>query len=658
MINIAFLLAFLSLPFVAFLIIRSVTWLTVYIFGATAIIGIVVSSGAIPPHDWDFHQLQVALLIALIAVVGAALLHRRGASPQRPATKIRRQLATVFLPASIILAVLALSRILAPPTGLGGPVGYFILNRGAEDNAKWLDFSSQLATGLPITQSVQTGGPLQLALVFVATFFAVVSLISLGGVNEVMVATNTVIYAQFMFVAAIPFALAPLAEARIRNRSNPSEESPASFIPAPAIWIGIVAMAAGSLGAIGLGHLTLQFVFLVLGLWMAVFLVGSPIPRGRILTSLAAASLATVWFPLAPVSVLILLGCGAWFVSAARRARDIRVVDPISFLLWLFVCLVLSEPLIGSLRYITDQPLITGMGVASGGGVSTATAIPALDLLESAGGTEVVAPALGLLVAASALLAALFVSRANHQLGRVQRSLLFAPALLLVAYDLALNLIGTWWAGAGPNYGASKTMFMTSIVLLSVSLPLAVMEVDRKRTGLTPVRVVSIIAVIFILTIDGLLPRALIRISPANYPLSAGVEKGYWWPAEVRSTSDQSIAANPIGCVYFPQGAPAPTALPDGQTAYSCTRLLAGLSGEDAGAQPVVDWLRREWLTNEAAWTAAWPGMIKMAPEVLDKQLILLDENNQVIGLESIRSLLDRIRPQWAEGQPLLEAKP
>ena len=72
----------------------------------------------------------------------------------------------------------------------------------------------------------------------------------------------------------------------------------------------------------------------------------------------------------------------------------------------------------------------------------------------------------------------------------------------------------------------------------------------------------------------------------------------------------------------------------------------------------MVDWLRREWLTNEAAWTAAWPDMVKMAPEVLDKQLILLDENNQVIGLESIRALLDRVRPQWAEGQPLLEAKP
>lgn len=48
MINITFLIAFLALPIVAFLIIRSATWVTIYIFGAAAIMGLVVSSSAIP----------------------------------------------------------------------------------------------------------------------------------------------------------------------------------------------------------------------------------------------------------------------------------------------------------------------------------------------------------------------------------------------------------------------------------------------------------------------------------------------------------------------------------------------------------------------------------------------------------------------------------
>jgi hypothetical protein len=147
-------------------------------------------------------------------------------------------------------------------------------------------------------------------------------------------------------------------------------------------------------------------------------------------------------------------------------------------------------------------------------------------------------------------------------------------------------------------------------------------------------------------------------MSPGQWPVSTGDNRGYWWPAEVRNTADQTILANPIGCAYYPQGAEAPTGLPNGQTTYSCTRLLAGLSGEDTGGQAVVDWLRREWLTNTPAWTAVWPSFITMDQAVLDKQLILLDNDNKVVGFETIRTLLDRIRPVWAVGQPLLTAHP
>ena len=194
--------------------------------------------------------------------------------------------------------------------------------------------------------------------------------------------------------------------------------------------------------------------------------------------------------------------------------------------------------------------------------------------------------------------------------------------------------------------------------MLAITLPMAIMQLDHKRVGMTLVRVAAIVGVIYMLTIDTILPRAITYMSPGQWPVSTGDNRGYWWPAEVRNTADQTILANPIGCAYYPQGADAPTGLPNGQTTYSCTRLLAGLSGEDSGAQQVVDWLRREWLTNTPAWTAVWPGFITMAPEVLDKQFILLDNDNKVVGFETIRTLLDRIRPEWAVGQPLLTAKP
>jgi hypothetical protein len=83
-----------------------------------------------------------------------------------------------------------------------------------------------------------------------------------------------------------------------------------------------------------------------------------------------------------------------------------------------------------------------------------------------------------------------------------------------------------------------------------------------------------------------------------------------------------------------------------------------GLAGKDSEGQPVVDWLRREWLNNEDAWTNEWPNLRNMPRDLLTRQVILLNDSNEVVGLESLESLLDRYRPEWAMGQPLFEAQP
>ena len=97
--------------------------------------------------------------------------------------------------------------------------------------------------------------------------------------------------------------------------------------------------------------------------------------------------------------------------------------------------------------------------------------------------------------------------------------------------------------------------------------------------------------------------------------------------------------------MFLPAGATAPSAitdLPDPQHAYSCTRILAGLSGLDDAAQPVVDWLRREWLTNTPSWSTVHAYLDAMPDEVKRKPVILLDKGSNVIGIESLASLLAR----------------
>ena len=345
----------------------------------------------------------------------------------------------------------------------------------------------------------------------------------------------------------------------------------------------------------------------------------------------------------------------------SSKARSIARLPLVPIGLLALTLVLMWTSLVSVLLYMADIPTAADVPGSGGGGVrATVASLPirGLQLLTSQGGTEIIQPALGLLAVASAVLGALYISRQRGSRTKSGQFIAFIPLLLVMAFGLSVSIFGTWFAGSGTAYGGLKSTFTASILVLAITLPMAIMQLDHKRVGMTLVRVAAIVGVIYMLTIDTILPRAITYMSPGQWPVSTGDNRGYWWPAEVRNTADQTILANPIGCAYYPQGADAPTGLPNGQTTYSCTRLLAGLSGEDSGAQQVVDWLRREWLTNTPAWTAVWPGFITMAPEVLDKQFILLDNDNKVVGFETIRTLLDRIRPEWAVGQPLLTAKP
>ena len=67
-----------------------------------------------------------------------------------------------------------------------------------------------------------------------------------------------------------------------------------------------------------------------------------------------------------------------------------------------------------------------------------------------------------------------------------------------------------------------------------------------------------------------------------------------------------------------------------------------------SGFAPVINWVRREWLTNTAAWLEEYPGLQTLPPEVRDRKLILMDFFNNVVGLETIGTFMDRVKPDWA----------
>lgn len=651
--DLAFLVAYLVLPVLTWWWSRSIAWTVIMVTASVSLVGALVSFVVDHVMLWTRPQLQWVLLGALLAPVLLAFLRR----PQQDAPR-RLQFVAMGVPVAALTAFLAtmLTWWTAVPAHMT-PVSFLMGHAIAEDNAKWLDFTAVFAAGVPMEQMVPMGGPLQLFLVFTGTLMGVVSQVVLGGYNEVFVAANTVIYGQYLMVAIAPLALAPFVGARLR-RPVIDGSAGRMRVPWPLIWLGALVLVITNLMLTAYGHLTLQFTILVCTLWVSAFLAWSRVPRALLLTSMAVAVGMTVWLPMNAIAAVLILG---WLVYLVYR--PIRLgragLDLIGLAVVAFVAVAIWEPLRSSVSFVlASTPSAAESVVSVGGGLRAVAAavMPAFGpvlagltdstLFAAGGGTERTTPLLAALAAIAAVATATVISRQG--VGR-QAYARFVPVLLLAGFAVTLNVLDQWATGNAPNYGSLKFTFMVTIVLIAAALPIGILLLDPAATGMTLTRWVAVGAVIFVLTVDSLLVRSIAAARPEQWapPIPFNNPQSYWWPADVNGTADQPIAENPVACVYLPQGASAPSAildsqLSDAQRVYSCSRILAGLSGEDAGAQPIVDWLRREWLGNQRAWQNVHGYLSAMPDSVLDKPVILLDDGSNVIGLETMRSLLQR----------------
>lgn len=649
--NALLLLAYVALLAVAYARVRSVAWMAITVAASAGLVGAGINFAMDRGHDFSRVELQWLLLGVLALVAVLAWVPVLGFGISAPGTLLgragdlglRRQLLSLWLPVLVLLVFfIVLTTWWTDELAFLRPVGYLMGHGVAEDNSKWLDFTAQWAAGGPITQAVAMGGPLALLMTFFGTIMAVISQVALGGFNEVAVAANTVVYGELLMVVLVLFAFAPLAEARFRG----------ARLPAPLLWGGMLVLSTATLMAIQYGHLTLQFTFLIIGLWAATFLSSVRMRRARLLTSLAAAASMTVWLPLNVAAVVICLGWAGVLLSRGVRLGW-RSLDPVGFGVLIVVAAGIFQPVWSSLVYTLAIPSAAGEFV--GGAVRGVAAVARLGLADSplfaaTGGTEQVGPLLAVLAAASVVAAGVFLGPIA---GPLRSSLVrrFLPIGLLAGIAVVIYALDAWVTGSAPHYGSLKFTFMVVIVALAVTLPVALALFDVSVVGrMTQVRWIALAGVVVVLMIDSILPRAIAQARPENWspPIPFDNTSGsYWWPAEVNGKAEQTIASNPVACVYLPPGALAPTAvvpskLSDAQRVYACTRQLAGLSGMDTSALAIVEWLRREWFTDTPAWGPVYDALASMDPAVLAKPVILLDEGSNVIGIESMGSLLQR----------------
>ncbi|MDO9486040.1 MAG: hypothetical protein Q7K25_08285, partial [Actinomycetota bacterium] len=359
--DLAFLLGYLLLAGLTFFWARSTAWWVIAIVASISIAGGIENLVISFDVHWTRISLQLLLLIAL-AVPAALAWLRRGASNW----DLRRQALAVFAPAAVLLAfIIILTTRWTAGAAFEHPVSFLIGHSVAEDNAKWLDFTSQVASGHEIVQAIPMGGPLALVMVFVATVMGVFSWIMLGGYNEVAVAANTVVMGQYFLVIIAPLALAPLVEARLRRKGDDRR------IPAPFVWLSAIVIAAGNLVAIGYGHLTFQYVVLIAVLWAATFLADIDLRRARLLTSIALVMSVTVWFPLNALSALVLIACAG---VIARRIVRRREFDWAAIALLVVTAICVWEPIWSSVSYvIASSP--SAAGPAGGGALGVVAGV-------------------------------------------------------------------------------------------------------------------------------------------------------------------------------------------------------------------------------------------------------------------------------------------
>lgn len=621
MVDLLFLIAFIALPALAWVIGRRLTPVVIGLAFGFGVVGNLAQTTIGWGIPWTVRTLQLAVLAIMLVVLGWSLRTRIIDTDD---SSFRRQIIVVLIPALALGTFLIAMRVMADGAGPMSAVGYFINHPLAEDNAKWLHLTAQLADGREIGFNGYAGGPLLLLMAVMASLMSVLSTVWLGGVNEVAVAANTVIATQFLLIALIPFAFSPFAG----RRQN---------LPAPLVWSGMVIAASASAVITSYGHLSLQFVLPVFILWIVVFATKCS-DRARLLVTLTIVTLASVWLPLNILGIAILLAALLW---SLRRKRwiDAGIVAVTAAVTWdalISSTVYLLGINLGIDRVVTVLPFVgDDTVVADDEPVSGSSSG---HLFEAPGGTEIVQPLIGGL----AVLVVLVVVWQLTQRGLPGRQIAvrLGPVVGLGFYALFVVVADAISTGRAPNYGANKLTFAVTISVAAALIPLALRQLDAAQSKMTALRWFAVGGTVALLSFDTMLPRALSALSPVLWPTVNAQNPQYWSVAEVRDSADQPISSLPVACLFVPQGAGVPTALPLGQESYACTRLLVGLAGvEDrAGLLPVV--LQDDWLGNRSTWLERIDDLRSSSDAIMNRTVVVMTADGGTAGIGTVAELL------------------
>lgn len=550
---------------------KSVLLCSFQIFGSLALAG---TSLAVSNRIHGLVHVEIAQLIVILSFL-TIFFSLSLASKSRSFTWNYKEIPLVVISISVAL-VLVISRVQASTVidGLFAGAGRLA---AAEDNAKWINFSSNVAQANLLNFNDGTSGGLAALILITSAFVSYVSEAFFGGINVPGITIQSVLISHNLLLVLAPLAITPAAFS-IWGVSAKWEPKLSKFYKKCGIGIAGLFSVFAVAAPMAYGHLSFEFILVFLIFW-ATYVVNNRLnSKYLFLISFIGSSVALVWLPLPNFAIVIAAtGIVIWLVFSRQRKTMRSYIQGFLLVLSATLTLWLSTPMLQYLAHTTAPPQLS---TAPTGNQSNSN----FDLVVAEGET-MVAGKIEFLLLVFCLVGMIFAITKTPNSERFSKSISVYPIIYLLGYACAVSAYDFYIASEGwPHYGARKLIYGFVCICIAVLLPIVIfllVQISEKKQWMSGLALVLIAGTIFS---SGSFRRSSFLFTIGAWTTfetrnpTPGVGFETWLELASPGNSPSTLDNYPILCVETDK-----TGIIVGVTdQYYCSRFLIAMHGLEA----------------------------------------------------------------------------
>lgn len=533
---------------------------------------------------------------------------------------------TVFATVALLVGFLVLNRLIVSKKVFSPLAGVSRLV-GGEDNGKWLNFTSAVELGQPVQMQGGVSAGLAVLLLLTVALMQVISILVLGGENQLAVTVQAVLVAHAALVVLSPLAISPLIELRSRRNSlwniSSTKQISASKTNTNnlSLFVAALFLAIGVAAPLGFGHLSLEFVLVALTFAVTSVLVFRDQPLMLFIATLIFSVAGLVWMPFTYLSIIATLLALIWSFRATVIPISRRFFCISGFAL-LFIATVIAS--LGDLIYLYGQ--------------SSDSGVPVKALLIAEGGTMQVDWAIAIVLVSCLGVFAFILSQANQAVSKKSLIIYASPIILLFGYFMAVAAYDSWSTSGGVHYGTRKLGYAVAVILIAALISILIERVSERYNTPTIMRIGLASGIAYLLLVSSLIPKSLASIGSGLWPTNDITKTTEWAQfTEISNSPKQDLADLPIGCLIENESGYQPGVGPG----YLCTRQMISIKGMESEAHFLNDFL----LHGEVQISEDFMNSIEgMSDKVKNSDMLIIDEQGKINRTVKVSTLIEEIK--------------